>query len=240
MHGHMNTDPLQRFVASLMLPISLFTVSAFLELAALTDCCTAIGTIFSNKSKNTHKIIQYSKLCKPQHLFNSKISDVKKLYCIILTYELLAEWCLNRSCFDERCFADVLQIFDLRHAVVVYKIVVFLCSCKRTVDLIRQIFHINIFIVSGSRRLHQLRGMLQDTRERIQNENVNIPLMKLTNKKTKRRKTHSLSPVDKHTCSRAISSPNFFFWLAKVDWWSSAVACIIQCLAARTGSTSWK
>lgn len=46
-----NTDPLQRFVASLMLPISLLTVSAFLELAALTDCCTAIGTIFSNRSK---------------------------------------------------------------------------------------------------------------------------------------------------------------------------------------------
>lgn len=45
------TYPLQRLVASLMVPTSLLTMSAFLVLNIVMDCCTAMGTIFSNRSE---------------------------------------------------------------------------------------------------------------------------------------------------------------------------------------------
>lgn len=42
------------------------------------------------------------------------------------------------------------------------------------------------------------------------------------------------------TCNLAISSPNFFCCLARMDWWYSALACMMHCFAARVGNTSWK
>ncbi|TNN85744.1 hypothetical protein EYF80_003991 [Liparis tanakae] len=48
-YRHRTAYPLQRLVASLMDPTSLFTVSAFLWVYTLMDSCTTMGTMFSNK-----------------------------------------------------------------------------------------------------------------------------------------------------------------------------------------------
>lgn len=45
------TYPLQRLVDSLMVPTIALTLSAFLWLYKSMDCCTAMGTIFSNRSE---------------------------------------------------------------------------------------------------------------------------------------------------------------------------------------------
>lgn len=77
-----------------------------------------------------------------------------------LTCEFLAEWRSDGGGFDQRCLANVLQILDLRHTVVVDKVIVFFGCGEGSVDLLGQVLNAHIFVVARRHRLHQLCCML--------------------------------------------------------------------------------
>lgn len=73
-----------------------------------------------------------------------------------LTCEFLAERRCDGGGFDQRCLADVFQILDLRHAVVVDKVIVFFGCGEGSVDLVTQVLNAYIFVVARRHCLHQL------------------------------------------------------------------------------------
>lgn len=80
---------------------------------------------------------------------------------VYLTCELLAEWRCDGGGFDQRCLADVLQIFDLRHAVVVDKVIVFFGCSEGSADLVAQVLHAHILVVTRRHCLRQLCCVLE-------------------------------------------------------------------------------
>lgn len=77
------------------------------------------------------------------------------------TCEFLAEWGCDGRRLDQRCLADVLQVLDFRDAVVVDKVIVFLGGGEGSVDLLSQVFHAHVFVVTRGHCLHQLCCMLE-------------------------------------------------------------------------------
>lgn len=80
------------------------------------------------------------------------------VYC---TCEFLAEWRCDGGGFDQSCLANVFYILDLRHAVVVDKVIVFSGCGEGSVYLVTQVLNAHIFVVSSRHRLHQLCCMLE-------------------------------------------------------------------------------
>lgn len=77
------------------------------------------------------------------------------------TCEFLAERRSDGGSFDQRCLANVLQVLDFRHPVVVDKVVVFFGCNQGPVDLISQVLNAHVLVVTSRHRLHQFCGVLE-------------------------------------------------------------------------------
>lgn len=80
---------------------------------------------------------------------------------LYLTCEFLTEWRCDGGGSDQRCFADVFQIFDLGHAVVVDKVIVFFGCGEGSVDFIAQVLNAHILVVTRCHCPHQLCCVLE-------------------------------------------------------------------------------
>lgn len=80
---------------------------------------------------------------------------------VCVTCKFLAEWRCDGGGFDQRCLADVFQILDLRHTVVVDKVIVFFGRGEGSVDLVTQVLDAHVFVVTRRHRLHQLCCVLE-------------------------------------------------------------------------------
>lgn len=72
------------------------------------------------------------------------------------TCEFLAERSCDGRRFDQRRLANMFQILDVRHAVVVNKIVFFLGRGQGSVDPVTQVFDAYVLVVSRRHGFHQL------------------------------------------------------------------------------------
>lgn len=75
---------------------------------------------------------------------------------MLLTCEFLAKWRCDGGGSDQRCLANVFQILDLRHAIVVDKVIVFLGCGESSIDPFSQVLNAHILVVARRHRLHQL------------------------------------------------------------------------------------
>lgn len=82
------------------------------------------------------------------------------IFVTCLTCEFLAEWRCDGSCFDQRCLANVFELLDFGHAVVVDQIVVFFSGGEGSVDPVVQVFDAYVLVVSRRDGFHQLRCVL--------------------------------------------------------------------------------
>lgn len=94
---------------------------------------------------------------------------------ICLTCEFLAELSCDGGCFDQRRLANVFEILDFGHAVVVDKIVVFFGRGEGSVDPVTQVFDAHVLVVPRRHGLHQLCCVLhRSTEPREGSENTVI------------------------------------------------------------------
>lgn len=85
---------------------------------------------------------------------------------VYVTCEFLAEWRCYGGGFDQRGLADVFQILDLRHAVMVDKVIVFFGCGEGSVDLVTQVLNADILVVMRRHCLHQLCCVLESKGEK--------------------------------------------------------------------------
>lgn len=77
------------------------------------------------------------------------------------TCEFLADWRCDGSGFDQRCLANMLQVLDLRHTIMVDKVIVFFGCGEGTIYLVTQVLNAHVLVVTRCHRLHQLCCMLE-------------------------------------------------------------------------------
>ena len=83
-----------------------------------------------------------------------------------LTSELGAERRCDGGSLDQRCLADVFQVFDLGDAVVVDEVVVLLGGRQSAADPIAQILHTDVLVIARRYSLHQLCSVLRERDKR--------------------------------------------------------------------------
>lgn len=79
------------------------------------------------------------------------------------TCEFLTEWRRDGGRFDQRCLADMFQVFDFGHTVVVDKVIVLLGCSEGSIYLICQVLYAHVLVVTRCNRLHQLSCVLQSS-----------------------------------------------------------------------------
>lgn len=85
--------------------------------------------------------------------------------CEYLTCEFLAEWRCDGSGSDQSCLADVFQILDFRHTVMIDKVIVFFGCSESSVDLVTQVLNAHVFVIARCHCLHQLCCVLEASSE---------------------------------------------------------------------------
>lgn len=122
------------------------------------------------------------------------------------TCEFLTEWRCDGWRFDQRCLADMFQVFDFGHTVVVDKVIVLLGCSEGSIDLIGQVLHAHILVVTRSNGLHQLSCVLQSSNTFITRYEGNSDPSFLCQCETIKNKHLKFVPADEQSPPRSASS----------------------------------